>query len=441
MAEGVKGGPGPAGGPLAIGIAGLGTVGVGVVRLLAEHGDLLAARCGRRIVVAAVSARARGRERGIDLSGVRWHDDARSLAADEGVDAVVELIGGADGIALELCQAAFAHRKPVVSANKALIAHHGTALAAAAEGAGVTLGYEAAVAGGIPVVKALREGLAGNRIERVYGILNGTCNYILTMMREEGRELAEILAEAQALGYAEADPGFDIDGVDTAHKLAILASLAFGTRVDFAGIHVEGIREVGALDIRYAGELGYHIKLLGIASRTAHGIEQRVHPCMVSIDAPIAHVDGVFNAVAVEGDFVGGTMLGGRGAGAGPTASAVVADLVDIARGRTMPVFGIPAATLERTPTAPMGRHVGAYYIRLMVVDRPGVMAGVTAALRDEAVSVEALIQRGRNPDDVVPVVLTTHETREAAMMRALARIAKLDSMRQPPRAIRIEKL
>ena len=427
--------------PLRIGVAGLGTVGVGTVRLLAEHADLLAQRCGRRLEVAAVSARERNRDRGVDVSEARWYDDAQGLAADADIDVVVELIGGADGVALDLCRAAIKAGKHVVTANKALIAGHGSELAALAESAGVALGYEAAVGGGIPIVKALREGLAANRVDRVYGILNGTCNYILSAMRESGRDFAEVLAEAQRLGYAEADPGFDIDGVDSAHKLAILASLAFGCRLDFDAVHIEGIRHVSPLDIDYALELGYHIKLLGIAGLTERGLEQRVHPCMVSVDVPIAHVDGVFNAVVAEGDFVDRTMFSGRGAGAGPTASAVVADLVDIARNRILPVFGIPAGELADIPAASMENHFGAYYIRLMVVDRPGVMADVTAALRDAEVSVEALIQRGRNPGDVVPVVLTTHETEERAMRQALSRIGELDTVLEAPHMIRIEQL
>ena len=427
--------------PLRIGVAGLGTVGVGTVRLLAEHADLLAQRCGRRLEVAAVSARERNRDRGVDVSEARWYDDAQGLAADADIDVVVELIGGADGVALDLCRAAIKAGKHVVTANKALIAGHGSELAALAESAGVALGYEAAVGGGIPIVKALREGLAANRVDRVYGILNGTCNYILSAMRESGRDFAEVLAEAQRLGYAEADPGFDVDGVDSAHKLAILASLAFGCRLDFDAVHIEGIRHVSPLDIDYALELGYHIKLLGIAGLTERGLEQRVHPCMVSVDVPIAHVDGVFNAVVAEGDFVDRTMFSGRGAGAGPTASAVVADLVDIARNRILPVFGIPAGELADIPAASMENHFGAYYIRLMVVDRPGVMADVTAALRDAEVSVEALIQRGRNPGDVVPVVLTTHETEERAMRQALSRIGELDTVVEAPHMIRIEQL
>jgi len=427
--------------PLKIGIAGLGTVGVGVIRLLAEHGELLATRCGRRIDVVAVSARDRDRDRGVELGAFKWYDDARDLARDGNVDVVVELIGGSDGIALDLSLAAISAGKHVVTANKAMIAHHGTNLAVAAEEAGVNVVFEAAVAGGIPIVKAMREGLAGNCFNRVYGILNGTCNYILSAMRESEREFDDVLDEAQKLGYAEADPSFDVDGIDAAHKLAILASLAFGAPLDFAAIHTEGIRHISPVDIDYAGELGYHIKLLGIAALTDRGLEQRVHPCMVSTDVPIAHVEGVFNAVVAEGDFVGTTMFSGRGAGEGPTASAVVADLIDIARGARAPVLGVPAGDLTAIPAASMSDHQGAYYVRLLVVDRPGVMADVTAALRDAEVSVEALIQRGRSPDDEVPVVLTMHETREAAMLQALKQINALDAVLDTPRMIRIEQL
>jgi homoserine dehydrogenase len=354
---------------------------------------------------------------------------------------VVELIGGADGPALALCEAALGAGKPVVTANKALLAHHAAALARLAEANGLTIGFEAAVAGGIPIVKTLREGLAGNRISRVYGILNGTCNYILTTMRESGRDFDDVLAEAQRLGYAEADPGFDIDGIDAAHKLALLAALAFGCPPDFAAVYIEGIRHVSPLDIAFASEMGYRIKLLGVARRTEHGLEQRVHPSMVRIGAPISQVEGVFNAVVAEGDQVDATLYSGRGAGGGPTASAVVADIADIARGIALPVLGVPSAALQALPPAPMERHYGAYYFRLMVVDQPGVLADVAACLRDHEVSIEALIQRARNPLEPVPIVLTTHETMEAQMIGALARIAALPTVLEPPRMIRIEAL
>jgi homoserine dehydrogenase len=427
--------------PLRLGIAGLGTVGSAVLKLLAQNGRLLAERAGRELRVTAVSARDRARGRGLDLRPFRWYDDPMALAADPEVDVVVELIGGADGPALALCEAALGAGKPVVTANKALLAHHAAALARLAEANGLTIGFEAAVAGGIPIVKTLREGLAGNRISRVYGILNGTCNYILTTMRESGRDFDDVLAEAQRLGYAEADPGFDIDGIDAAHKLALLAALAFGCPPDFAAVYIEGIRHVSPLDIAFASEMGYRIKLLGVARRTEHGLEQRVHPSMVRIGAPISQLEGVFNAVVAEGDQVDATLYSGRGAGGGPTASAVVADIADIARGIALPVLGVPSAALQALPPAPMERHYGAYYFRLMVVDQPGVLADVAACLRDHEVSIEALIQRARNPLEPVPIVLTTHETMEAQMIGALARIAALPTVLEPPRMIRIEAL
>lgn len=425
--------------PLAVGIAGLGTVGGGVLALLRQNAQVIAARAGRPLAVVGVSARDRARDRGLSLAGLHWFDDPAALARADGIDVVVEAIGGADGAARATVEAALGMGRPVVTANKALLAIHGAALAARAEAAGVTLAFEAAVAGGIPVIKALREGLAGNRIDRVAGILNGTCNYILTVMRERGREFADVLAEAQRLGYAETDPSLDVDGIDAAHKLAILAALAFGRPVAFADVHVEGIRRVSAMDIAFAGELGYRIKLLGIARATEDGIEARVHPCMVPESAPIARVDGVFNAVVAECDFAGRVMLEGRGAGAGPTASAVVADLIDIARGRTTPVWGAACGSLSNAPSVAIESHVGAYYFRLMVVDRPGVIADVTAVLRDMGVSLESMLQRGRSPGEAVPVVLVTHETPEAAMRAALGRIAELEAVLEEPAMIRIE--
>lgn len=427
--------------PLAVAVAGLGTVGAGVLKLLRDNAEIVAARAGRPIAVTAVSARDRGRDRGVPLSGLRWYDDPVALAADPKVDVVVELIGGSDGPARALVEAALSAGKPVVTANKALLAVHGAAVAELAEAQGVPLAFEAAVAGGIPAIKAIREGLAANRILSVAGILNGTCNYILTTMREQKREFAEVLAEAQKLGYAEADPSFDIDGIDAAHKLAILAALAFGRPVDFAAVHVEGIREVTAIDIAMAEELGYRIKLLGIARREPGGISTRVHPCMVPVSAPIARVDGVFNAVVAEGDFVGRVLLEGRGAGAGPTASAVVADLIDLARGRHTPVWGAASGALDATAAVPMDRHSGAYYLRLMVVDRPGVIADVTAVLRDHGVSLESMLQRGRAPGEAVPVVLVTHDCEEAAMRGAIGRIEALQAVVERPVMIRIEPL
>ena len=426
-------------GALRIGIAGLGTVGAGVVKLLKTHGDLIAARAGRPIEIVAVSARDRKKDRGVDLSGLRWVDDAVALAKDPAVDVVVELIGGSSGQALALAGQTLAQGKAFVTANKALLAVHGAKLAIAADASGAPFMFEASVAGGIPIVKALREGLAANSLSRVFGILNGTCNYILTKMEATGRDFADVLGEAQKLGYAEADPAFDIDGIDTAHKLAVLTSLAFAMPVAFDAIHIEGIRRVAAVDIAYAAELGHRIKLLAVARRTPHGIEQRVHPALVPLSHPIAHVDGVFNAVVAEGDFVGRTVFEGRGAGEGPTASAVVADLIDVAAGRRVPAFGVDASNLSHQPLAPMDRHVGPYYMRLTVYDRPGVIADIAAVLRDEAVSIESLLQRGRA--ETVPVVMLVHETEEARMRRAVEKIGKLAAVTEAPCVIRRELL
>jgi homoserine dehydrogenase len=423
---------------LRVGIAGLGTVGGGVVKLLAAQAPIIAARAGQEIVVTAVSARTR-RARGFSLEGLSWHDDPVALAADPDVDVVVELIGGADGAAKALAEAALAAGKPLVTANKALLAMHGAALATAAEAKGLVIAYEAAVAGGIPVIKVLREGLAANQVSRVAGILNGTCNYILTTMREEGRDFGDVLADAQALGYAEADPSVDVDGFDAAHKLAILAWLAFGEEIDFASLYVEGIRRISDLDISFAQELGYRIKLLGIAERTAAGISLRVHPAMVPLSRPLATVDGVFNAVQLEGDFSGPVFLRGRGAGEGPTASAVVADLIDIARGIRMPVWGQAARTLKPARITPMAAHEGAYFLRLMVTDQSGVMADVTAILRDQGISLESMLQHGRKPGEAVPIVLVTHETSEAKVSAAMLQLAELRAVLEPPALIRIE--
>ncbi len=425
---------------LKIAVAGLGTVGAGVVALLARQAELVSQRCGRPVLVTAVSARQKDRARDCDISSIAWFDDPVVMARDADCDVVVELVGGSAGVAKAVCETALKAGRHVVTANKALIAIHGTDLARLAEASGRALNYEAAVAGGIPIIKALREGLAGNRISGLQGILNGTCNYILTTMRETGRAYEDVLQEAQKLGYAEADPSFDVDGIDAAHKLAILAALAFGREVDFAGVHIEGISRIAAVDIDYAGELGFRLKLLGMASAEGDGVMQRVHPVLVPADAPIAGVEGVFNAVVTEGDAVGTSVFEGRGAGAGPTASAVVGDLVDIACGRFSPTFGVPVELLQPAASLSMERREGAYYVRLRVIDRPGVIAGVTAALRDESVSMESIIQRGRDPNEPVDVVLTLHETTEAAMNRALARIEELDAVIEPPHVIRIER-
>jgi len=424
--------------PLKIAIAGLGTVGGGTVQLLSDHAELLAARAGRPLILVGAAALAQPAD--LPLDGVPFFADARAMAAECDFDVLVELIGGANGIALEVVRTALERGRSVVTANKAMIAHHGVELARLAEAKGGFIGFEASVGGGIPIIKSLRDGLSGNRVTKVMGILNGTCNYILTTMRESGRDFADVLAEAQALGYAEADPTFDIDGIDTAHKLAILASLAFAMPVNIEGVACEGIRHVSALDISYADELGYRIKLLGVAGLTEAGVETRVYPAMVPLSFPLAHVNGPFNAIVTEGDFVGRTVLEGRGAGARPTASAVVADLMDLACGRVGPTFGVPVNGLNALPTAPAGAHRSAYYIRLMVKDQPGVFADIAAVLRDEKVSMEQIIQRGHAPDETVPVVMTVHETNEAAMLNAATRIRTLPAV-EDLQLIRIENL
>lgn len=424
--------------PLKIAIAGLGTVGIGTVKILQNHAETIAMRCGRPVIISAVCARSQ-KDRGVDLSDYQWFDDAHTMAVQSDADVFVELIGGSEGIAKDAVEAALNAGRHVVTANKALIAHHGTALAKVAEAKNVSLNYEAAVAGGIPVIKSIREGLAGNAVTRVQGILNGTCNYILTTMREEGRNFDEVLKDAQQFGYAEADPSFDIDGVDAAHKLAILASVAFGVEVNFEDVYVEGIRHVSATDIQFAEELGYRIKLLGVASMTEAGLEQRVHPTMVPRSAPISTVEGVFNAVVTDGDAVDTLMQEGRGAGEGPTASAVLSDIMDIARGICVSTFGVPVTSLKPSQPRPMGDHRGAYYVRLMLLDEPGVIADVTAVLRNHSVSMESMLQRARVPGEAVPVVISTHVTIESNMLAALEAITNLDSVTEAPRMIRIE--
>lgn len=422
--------------PLRVGLAGLGTVGVGVVRLLRANASAIERRAGRPIEIVAVSARDRHRDRAVDLSGVHWHHDPLSLAAAGDIDVVAELIGGADGAALALVEAALSHGKFVVSANKAMLAHHGGRLGRLAEERGAAIAFEAAVAGGIPVIKALREGLGANRFNRISGILNGTCNFVLSQMRATGQPFEAVLTEAQNRGYAEADPSLDIDGRDAAHKLALLAAIGFDIPIDLDMVYVEGIRHISPLDIEYADELGYRIKLVGTAERTERGIEQRVHPTMVPTSEPLAHVDGVDNAVVIEGDAVNHLVLQGPGAGAGPTASAVVADLIDLAQGRRLPSFIHHAE--DKLVAVSIAEHAGPCYVRLMVLDQPGVIADIAAELRNERVSMEAMIQRRNHPGRPVPVVLTTHPSQEAALRRALARIGRLGTVVEPPRMIRI---
>ena len=426
---------------LRLGIAGLGTVGAGVIKILNDQKTLIEQRCGCSVDVVAVSARDQSRDRGVSIEAFRWFDNAEDLAGESEIDVFVELIGGSDGVALQSVKRALEAGKHVVTANKALIAVHGTELALAAEKQNVSLSFEAAVAGGIPIIKAIRDGLVSNTASRVYGILNGTCNYILSVMEESGRSFEDVLKDAQEFGYAEADPSFDVGGVDAAHKLAILASLAFGSAVDFDSIYIEGIDAIGAQDIAMAAELGMRIKLLGIATKTDHGIEQRVHPCLVPLARPIASVDGVTNAVVVESDHLGRLVMEGPGAGEMPTASAVLADIADIAKGVRQPTFMKPASHLSPPQKADMQDHIGEYYLRLTAQDKPGVMAEITQDLAAEGVSIETIIQRGGEGHEAVPIILVTHQCRESVMKRALERIVAHDAIVRPPQMIRIEDL
>jgi homoserine dehydrogenase len=436
--------------PLRVGVAGLGTVGAAVVRILARQDNALAERCGRPVRVTAVSARTRGKDRGIDLSRYAWFDDPVDLARSREVDCVVELIGGADGAAKDTVETALASGHHVVTANKALLAKHGLALAPLAERWGVALSFEAAAAGGIPVIKTLREALHGNAVRRVYGILNGTCNYILSRMEREGLSFTECLKEAQRLGYAEADPTFDVGGFDTAHKLAILTSLAFGTEIDADAVYVEGISTIAGLDLKMADELGYRIKLLGVAERTDTGIEQRVHPTMVPKSSSIAQVMGVTNAVTIDADAVRELTLIGPGAGGDATASAVVADIADVASGTIRPPFGRPVSRLEKLERAPMQRHEGGYYIRLTVPDRLGVAAGVATHMAKAEISLESIVQKrsdlaaAKDPHGQsgapVSLVLVTYAATEAAIRSALEKIEADGLISEPPQVIRIER-
>ncbi len=423
--------------PLRLGIAGLGTVGAGVMHLLAVHATLLEARSGRPLRVAAVSARDRARDRGVDLGSVAWEDDPVRLARRPDVDVFVELIGGADGAAREATEAALASGKHVVTANKALLAHHGQALAETAEAGGSVIRFEAAVAGGIPVVKALTEGLAANRMTRVMGVLNGTCNYMLTRMESAGLTYAEVFEEARGLGYLEADPTLDVGGIDAAHKLALLAAIAFGTRPNLAGVQTEGIERVSAEDIRLAADMGYRIKLLGVARMTGRGLEQRMAPCLVPAESPLGRLEGGTNMVVLEGDAVGQVMLRGAGAGRGPTASAVVADIVEIARGTRMPTFGVPARDLAN-PVAANEPLPAAHYLRLTLLDRPGALAKVAAVLGDAGVSIDRMRQLG-HADVHAPVLIVTHKTGRDAMDHAIAGLGDTGVVAGDPVAFRIE--
>jgi len=428
-----------------IGLLGLGTIGTGVARILIEQQELISRRLGKRVVLVAAADRDLERDRGLDLSGIRLSDDANDIVRADDIDLVVELIGGYEP-ARTFVATALEHGKHVVTANKALIAKHGEELFPLAAEKDLAIGFEAAVGGGIPCLKALREGCAANAIESVYGILNGTCNFILTKMEDEGADYADVLKEAQALGYAEADPTFDVEGIDTAHKLSILAAMAFGAKIRFDEVFTEGISRITPSDIASARELGYRIKLLGIAKPHGDQVEMRVHPTLVPYSSQMANVSDSYNAVMVSGDFVEHTLYFGRGAGERPTASAVVADIMDISRVHPDGVAHLPApmgfVESERRDmaTMPVADVACEYYVRLMVRDEPGVIAAVTSILADQRISLEAIIQKERHATNTVPIVMLTHETREGNLQAAIARITALESVEDNALILRKEQ-
>jgi len=422
--------------PLRLGIAGLGTVGTGVIRIVQQQADLLSARSGRTISISAVSARSRSKDRGVDLSGYAWEDDPVALAKRADVDVYVELIGGENGPAKASVQAAIAGAKQVVTANKAMLAHHGQALAEAAEAAHVNLRFEAAVAGGIPVIKTLSEGLAANRITRIMGVMNGTCNYILTRMENAGLPYEQVFEEADKLGFLEADPNLDVGGIDAAHKLVLLSSIAYGTQVDFASAQLQGIGQIGIDDILAAKDMGYRIKLLGLSQMTDDGLEQTMQPCLVPYNSPLGQLEGGTNMVVLEGDAVGQIVLRGAGAGEGPTASAVMADVIDIARGFSMPVFGQPAKSLKRAAPA-RSNAPSAYYIRLSLEDTAGVLAKVSAALAEAGISIDRMRQK-EHSDNAAPVLIVTHPVAPAALDAALEAIRQTGAVTGSPIALKI---
>ncbi|MGR3496588.1 homoserine dehydrogenase [Citreimonas sp.] len=425
--------------PLRLGIAGLGTVGAGVVKIVRQKAALLAERTGREIVISAVSARNRDKDRGVPMGDYAWEDDPVALATRDDVDILVELMGGSDGPAKAATEAAIRAGKDVVTANKAMLAHNGQALATLAEDAGAVLRFEAAVAGGIPVVKALTEGLAGNEITRVMGVMNGTCNYILTRMEDGGLTYDAAFAEADALGYLEADPELDVGGIDAGHKLSILSAIAFGCQVDFASVELEGIGAVSIDDIRQAADMGYKIKLLGVARMTGHGLEQSMAPCLVPATSPLGQLQGGTNMVVIEGDQVGQIVLRGAGAGEGPTASAVIGDVMDIARGLRISTFGQPAARLEQARPAKVATPAS-YYLRLALLDKPGALAKVATALGDAGVSINRMRQYD-HVTDTAPVLIVTHKTTRAALDASIDAMMETGVVARPPVVLRIEEV
>ena len=423
--------------PLRLGIAGLGTVGTGVVKIVRQKANLLAARAGRPVVITAVSARTRDKDRGVRIGDYAWEDDPVKLAARDDVDVFVELMGGSDGPAKAATEAAIAAGKDVVTANKAMLAHHGQALAEAAEAAGRVIRFEAAVAGGIPVIKTLTEGLAGNEIVRVMGVMNGTCNYILTRMQSAGLSYETVFEEAGMLGYLEADPELDVGGIDAGHKLSLLSAIAFGAQVNFEGVELEGIGQITIEDIRAAADMGFRIKLLGVAQMGARGLEQRMSPCLVPADSPLGQLEGGTNMVVIEGDHVGQIVLRGAGAGEGPTASAVLGDVMDIARGIRPATFGRPAVELEPAKAA-KGATPAPYYLRMTLQDKPGALAKIATVLGEAGVSIDRMRQYGHE-DASAPVLIVTHKTQRRALDEALVAMGRLDVLVGAPVALRIE--
>jgi homoserine dehydrogenase len=424
---------------LRLGIAGLGTVGMGVIKIVRQKAALLTERSGREISISAVSARTRDKDRGVDMSGYGWEDDPVALATRDDVDVFVELMGGSDGPAKAAVEAALKAGKDVVTANKAMLAHHGQALATLAEDNGAVLRFEAAVAGGIPIIKALTEGLAGNDIERVMGVMNGTCNYILTRMEDGGLTYEAAFAEADGLGYLEADPTLDVGGIDAGHKLALLAAIAFGCQVNFDAVDLEGIGSITIEDIHHAADMGFRIKLLGVSRMTDRGLEQSMAPCLVPAASPLGQLVGGTNMVVIEGDQVGQIVMRGAGAGEGPTASAVLGDVMDIARGLRMSTFGrsaaslLPATSTKTSTPAP-------YYLRMALADKPGALAKVATALGEAGVSINRMRQYDHQ-DDSAPVLIVTHKTTRAALDQALDAMGASGVVLAAPVALRIEEV
>ena len=430
--------PRPDSAPLRLGLAGLGTVGIGVVRILQRHGELIAARAGRPIKIVAVSARDRNKKRDADLLAFAWEEDPVTLARRGDIDVFVEVMGGHDGPAREATAAAILAGKDVVTANKALLAHHGHQLAIAAEAAGRVIRFEAAVAGGIPVIKTLTEGLAGNRMTRVMGVMNGTCNYILTRMQSAGLAYEEVFEEARQLGYLEADPNLDVGGIDAGHKLSLLAAIAFGTKVAFEEVELEGIGNVSIDDIRLAADMGYRIKLLGVAQMTGRGLEQRMTPCLVPADSPLGQLEGGTNMVVLEGDSVGQIVMRGAGAGEGPTASAVMGDVIDLARGLRILPFGQPAASLA-TPKPATTSAPAAYYLRMTLLDKPGALAKIATCLGESGISIDQMRQYGHKGGQA-PVLIVTHRAGRGDVLHAISRFAATGVLVGEPVALRIEE-